>query len=285
LARARIRNTLNRPEQELSMVAAEVHDDRITGEWQQPINLWQEAENSIHNDAVAKKVGMRGGTIPGTIHLSHFRPILTKLFGDRWFRTGSISMFYTFATVDREEVRAIVKKPAAGATDVQLDAWVEDKEGRVVCKGTVAVGRPAAKSYVRSLELKDAAPGTTRILREMKPGQEIPRRENYIVKESGEDGLLLDPQLVHRALTVFPADVVTAPAVGFYGATELVFHDGPVRTGVPYSKSGKVVCVGVSPKTEFAWFDSFLRDREGKLVAEMRHMTRWMKISSPRWAA
>jgi hypothetical protein len=267
------------------MAAAELHEDRITGEWQRPANLWQGEESSIHNDAVAKKVGMRGGTIPGTVHLSHFRPIMTALFGDRWFRTGSISMFYTFATIDREDVRAIVKRPPNGANDVQLDAWVENKEGRVVCKGTVAAGKPQAKSYVRALDLVDAAPGTTRILREMKSGQEIPKRENYVVKEAGENGKLLDPLLVHRALSVFPPGLVTAPAVGFFGATELVFHNGPVRTDVPYTKTGKVVCVGESPKTEFAWFDSALHDKDGTLVAEMRHMTRWMKVSSPLWAA
>jgi hypothetical protein len=267
------------------MAAADLHDDRITGEWLQPANLWQGQENSIHNDAVARKVGMRGGTIPGTVHLSHFRPILTELFGDRWFRSGSISMFYTYATIDREDVRAIVKRPPAGATEVQLDAWIENRDGRVVCKGTVAAGQPKEKPYVRALELQNAPSGSVRILRDMKSGQEIPARENYVVKEGGENGLLLDPQLVHRALTVFPPEVVTAPAVGFFGATELVFHNGPIRTDVPYTKTGKVVCVGESPKTEFAWFDSFLHDQGGKLVAEMRHMTRWMKISSPRWAA
>jgi hypothetical protein len=133
--------------------------------------------------------------------------------------------------------------------------------------------------------LENAAPGATRILAKMKPGQEIPARENYFVKEDGEDGALLDPQLMYRALAVFPPDVDTAPAVGFFGATEIVLHNGPIRTGVPYRKSGKVACVGESPKTEFAWFDSWLHDSEGKLIAEARHMTRWMKVSSPLWAA
>jgi len=259
--------------------------DRIIGSWQQPENRWQGQENSIHNDAVAKKVGMRGGTIPGTVHLSHFRPILTELFGERWLREGSISMFYTYATTNREDVRAIVKRPPPGARDVQLDAWVETPEGRTVCKGTVAVGKPKDVPYVRALPLENAAPGATRILAQMKPGQHIPARENYLVKEDGEDGELRDPQLMHRVLSVFPADVQTAPAVGFFGATEIILHDGPIKLGVPYKKTGKVVCVGESPKTEFAWFDSWLHDNEGKLVAEMRHMTRWMKVSSPLWAA
>src|SRR5579859_7515435 len=135
------------------MSAAAQPDQRIIGTWQQPANLWQGAENSIHTDSVARKVGMRGGTIPGTVHLSHFVPILDELFGDRWLKTGSISMYYTYATTDREDVRAIVKAPSAKTNDVQLEAWVETPEGRTVCKGTVAVGKPDAISYVRSLPL------------------------------------------------------------------------------------------------------------------------------------
>src|SRR5215469_4068000 len=106
---------------ETQMSASAQVKDRMTGIWQQPVNLWQGAENSIHNDSVARKVGMRGGTIPGTVHLSHFVPILDELFGDRWLTTGSVSMYYTYATTDREDVRAIVKTPSSKADDVQLD--------------------------------------------------------------------------------------------------------------------------------------------------------------------
>ena len=88
----------------------------IYGDWQQPVNQWQNVPNSIHNDAIAATVGMRGGTIPGSSHLRHFRPILDDLFGPRWLTQFAISMFYTFATVDREEVRAVVKAPPAGAS-------------------------------------------------------------------------------------------------------------------------------------------------------------------------
>lgn len=266
------------------MSAAAQSDQRIIGKWQQPANLWQGAENSIHTDSVARRVGMRGGTIPGTVHLSHFVPILDELFADRWLKTGSISMYYTYATTDREDVRAIVKAPPANATDVQLDAWVETPEGRAVCKGTVAVGKPDAIAYVRSLPLENAAPSSVRILKAATPGMEIPTREGYMVKDGGENGILHDPQFMYRALAVFPPSVVTAPAIGFFGATEIVLHDGPIRMETKYRKSGKVVCVGESPKTEFAWFDSFLHDETGKLIAEMRHMTRWMKASSPLWA-
>lgn len=230
----------------------EKHSDRISTEWLQPINKWQGAPNSIHTDSVARKVGMRGGTIPGTVHLAHFRAPLTQLFGDRWLKTGSVSMFYTYATVDREDVRAVVKLPPAGVEDdVQLDAWVETKEGRVVCKGTVAVGNPQSVSYVRGLELQNASPGTCRILRQMSPGMEVPAVEEFEVTDGGEDGELRDHQEMYRALMVFPAEVTTAPAVGFFGATEVTLRNGPIKLLTPYRKTGRVVCVGESTKTEF----------------------------------
>ena len=139
---------------------------------------------------------------------------------------------------------------------------------------------------MRGLELENAPQDQIRILKDIKPGSEIKSTDDYVVRDGGEDGgEVRDPQEMYRALQVFPRGVTTAPAVGFFGATEVRLHQGPIRLGVPYRKTGKVVCVGASPKTEFAWFDSALSDKKGKLVAEMRHMTRWMKVSSPLWQA
>ncbi|HEY8573879.1 hypothetical protein [Phenylobacterium sp.] len=263
-----------------------VRADGIAGEWVRPKNRWQNVgPTSIHNDAVAKKVGMRGGTIPGTVHLSHFAPLLTQLFGDRWLSQGTISMFYTFATLDGEEVRAVAKAPETDAADVQLEAWVETPEGKTVCKGAVSVGRPDAVPYVRGLPLENAPADEIRILKAMTVGQEIGAKDDYVIPgDVGVDGIVSDPQQMHRALSVYTTGVELGPAVGFYGATEIALRAGPIRTGVPYRKTGRVVCVGASPKTEFAWFDSEFRDQDGRLIAEMRHMTRWMKASHPAWA-
>ncbi len=259
-------------------------EHRIVGEWQKPVNLWQGAENSIHTDSVARSVGMRGGTIPGTVHLTHFPPILTQLFGDRWLKQGSISMYYTFATTDGEPVRAIVKAPPPGAIDVQLDAWVENEEGRTVCKGTVAVGRPDATPYIRSLPMEASDPDQLRILKGIELGMATPSRDDYKITTGGVDGVIRDFQLMYQALSTFPEAIKTAPAVGFFGGTEIILHAGPLREHTSYRKTGKVSGFGSSPKTEFAWIDSFLHDQDGELIAEMRHLTRWMKVSSPLWA-
>jgi hypothetical protein len=196
-------------------------------------------------------------------------------------------MYYTFATLDGEEVRAVVERPAAGAGhDVQLRAWVETPEGREVCTGTVGVGAPDAVPYVRGLPLNAAERSEIRILEAMTPGLELIDKADFAVKEGADpDGVVRDPQQMYRALQPYSPGVTVKEAVGFFGATEVALRAGPIRAGVPYRKTARVVSVGASPKTEFAWFDSELTDPDGRLVAEMRHMTRWMKVSSPKWAS
>jgi hypothetical protein len=270
------------------------------GGWRQPPNIWK--ESGIHNDEVAQRVGMRGGTIPGTIHLNLFPPLLIELFGRRWLEKGSISMYYTYATLDREEVRAVVALPPEGREDVQVEAWVEMPDGRVVAKGTVSVGEPTETSYVRSIELKNAAPGELRILASVCAGQETPARDDVVFTQEELDRVLetitdpidwyrgsspwgpsvLNPASMYTVLNAGLPASTAAPAVGFFGATDIRLVNGPIMVGVPYRTTGKVVCAGASPKTEFAWVDSQLHEKaSGKLVAEMRHMTRLMKAGSP----
>src|ERR1019366_7912001 len=97
------------------------------GAWVQPVNLWQGAENSIHNDEVARKGGMRGGTIRGSVHLTHLRPLLDELFGGRWLIHGAVSMYYTYADSHLEDVRAVIKAPPVRCWDepAVFPPWVE----------------------------------------------------------------------------------------------------------------------------------------------------------------
>jgi len=259
--------------------------DLRRGAWVQPVNRWQGAENSIHTDAVAQSVGMRGGTIPGTVHLNHFRPLMDELFGDRWLIDGVISMFYTYATTHLEDVRAVVKAPPGRCweKDAIFPAWVETKDGKTVCKGTVSIGTPEAPSYVRGLGLEPAPEGANRIASGVRAGAELKKIEGYVLEE-GDDGIVRAPQsMFHALMSNFLRGQINQPAVGFYGATEVALRNGPIRSNHAYTKTGRVVCVGASDKTEFAWVDSELHDADGRLVAEMRHLTRWMKVSSPLW--
>lgn len=69
----------------------------------------QATPGSIHDDATAQKLGFRGGTIAGSVHMGQFPPVLTHVFGDRWWQTGSMSLYFRFATIDNEPVRCFAK--------------------------------------------------------------------------------------------------------------------------------------------------------------------------------
>src|SRR5688572_8211252 len=62
---------------------------------------------NIHNDATAQKLGFRGGTIAGSVHLDQFAPILVHAFGQSWFETGSLSLAFRNATISGDEVIAM----------------------------------------------------------------------------------------------------------------------------------------------------------------------------------
>ena len=66
-----------------------------------------------------------------------------------------------------------------------------------------------------------------------------------IVFEAGEDGIVRDPQSMYGALmSNFLRGQIAQPAVGFFGATEVQLRHGPIRTGTPYVKTGRVVTDG-----------------------------------------
>jgi len=52
-----------------------------------------------------------------------------------------------------------------------------------------------------------------------------------------------------------------------------------------YEVTGEVVALGSSPKTEYVWYDTRAHDDSGRLVVSMRMQLRWMKASSPLYAA
>ena len=279
-----------------------IKEGYMYGGWRAPVNIWQGAPGSIHTDDVAQKIGMRGGTIPGTIHLNLFPPLLIKLFGQRWFEKGSMSIYYTYATLDREEVRAVLELPPEGVENVQLRASVETPEGKTVARGTIDIGEPEEVSYIRKIPLESAPPEEIRILTKTRPGMELPPQEEVIFTRQQLDRALqtitdpvdwykgsspwgppvLNPSSMYGAMMFDLTGDREGAAVGFFGATELRNVNGPIKADVPYRKTGRIVCVGASPKTEFIWIDSELYEKEsGKLVADMRHMNRLMKASSP----
>jgi hypothetical protein len=291
----------------------EIREEKVFGGWRAPENVYKSSTTSIHDDSVAQKVGMRGGTIQGTIHLSMFAPLAHKIFGDRWFERGTVSMYYTFATIEKEEVRAIVELPPdtteemlpIATKDVQVKAWAELKNGQQIMTGTVSIDSPKEPSYLQAIELKSSNPEDLRILARLKVDDKLPSQEILLTQEDANRRIyritdqlefykrkdkspwknaIFYPTAMYEAMALGSErrDTEDFKAVPFFGATELRNINGPALIGVPYIAKGKYICIGASKKTEYVWFDSTLEEKEtGKIIATMRHLDRFMKAGSP----
>lgn len=254
---------------------------------------------SIHETDIAQRTGMRGGVVAGVIHLDLFPPLTRKAFGQKWFENGSLSLFYTYATLHGEGLRAVVQVPPKDSQDVQVEARLESKDDHLVARGTASIGSPKEKSYLGAMEIKSSPVEERRIFKDLEVGyQPAPRdvlmtsselvegtefREDSIewnISESPWGNPIVPPSITFSMMRVMPPFL--PEGVSFYGATEMRYSNGPVKADVPYETKGKIIAVGVTSKTEYYWFDSWLFEKKsGALIVEIRHMTRSMKAGSP----
>lgn len=278
----------------------------LVGPYRAPRNLAQSQKGSIHDDATASKLGFRGGTVAGSIHMEQFPPVLLRAFGERWFESGGLSCYFRNATLDGERVRAFAQLPPAGAADSQINIWMEREDGLQVLEGTASVGDPAEPSMLRRKLAERREPGEMRILAQVSAGQRldpVPTRVDrddpqvaprlraltepldWYATASPWGGPILNPGLLVHAMVAAQAGLRVGPAVGLYGAIEVRYHAGPVFHDRAYVVDGEVLATGVTPKTEYVWFETKLRDRhDAAPVASMMMMLRFMKASSPLWS-
>ncbi len=291
---------------EQTRLAPTVADGVITGQLRSSVNNAAREAGSIHDDATASKLGFRGGTVAGSIHMELFPPLLMEAFGMRWFESGSLSLYFVNATTDREPVRAFLREPADRDRDGQVDAWVLRDDGMRVAEGTAALGNPGEQTALLRKPLDRFETGKLRILHGVEGGTEFAPVKVRITPEqqavrmpiitepldwydgnSPWGGAIATPATMVQLLYAKSVDTLRGslgPAVGLFGAIELRNINGPVLVDEEYTITGQVVAVGQSPKTEYMWFETGADDVSGKRVAEMRMLLRFMKASSPKYA-
>jgi hypothetical protein len=269
-----------------------------TGEFRKPRNSAAEVKGSIHDDATASKLGFKGGTVAGSIHMDQFVPGLVALYGDRWFETGALSLYFTQATVDSEAVRATIEP---GEERARLT--MHNEAGAQICEGTATLGRDPRSELARRLEAQTPAePGALRILRAMAVGEEhhdLPVRVEpehlaaYLERiteplPAYRDGLILPPaQVVHLAHMTRKAVLARAaqPSVGLFGALEVEQFAGPLRAGVDYMARTRTLKLSESPRTENVWYEVIFTGKDGGPdLGRVLYLLRFMKGSSPLWA-
>lgn len=283
----------------------ETRDGVIVGPLRRSVNSARGVAGSIHDDATAGKLGFRGGTVAGSIHMELMPPLLLHAFGPRWLEQGSLSLYFQNATTDREAVRGFVRESPRGASDAQVEIWIEREDGLRVAEGTAALGTPKEPSALHARDLAQLERGDLRLLGALHPGDSL-GEHTASVSQADQDARraaitepldwywsgspwgrsVLTPatavQLLYRGARHSFSEH-TGRAVGLFGAIEIRHVHGPLRVDEEYRVSARVVAVGQSPKTEYAWFDSAADDAGGTRVAEMRMLLRWMKASSDRY--
>lgn len=264
------------------------------GPFRTPRNMAAEVKGSIHDDATASKLGFRGGTVAGSVHMDQFVPRLVDLYGEAWFETGGLSLYFTQATVDREEVCATVEGYPERAR-----LSLHNRDGAQVLLGT-ASGQtdPESELTGRMAGQAPVEPAGLRILAALNVGDEaedIPVRIEpdvlakhlEIITETHpayERGVLPPSQAVRlahmtRGKTMAKA---TQPHVGLFGALEVQHLAGPLMAGVDYSARTKILTLTESPKTENSWHEVIFA-LDGRDIARVLFYLRFLKASSPLW--
>jgi len=294
---------------ETPFTAVEGEGGVVCGPIREPRNLEQAIKGSIHDDATAVKLGLRGGTVAGSLHMEQFPPLLVDVLGRRWWQTGGLSLYFRYATTDREKVQCFARRPEVDPAvhdDVRTEVWIDHENGNRVADGTASVGKPDPSSPLRLRIQQVPAPKDLRILSELEPGREsepvptrasrerLERRLSVIVEpladygqESPWGGPIAPPSLVVDAMT--RAQQVLLPperayGVGLYGAIEIQHLKGPVFIDRDYRVRARILAVSETPRTEYLWYESTLSDPQGgDDIASMLMMLRFMKASHPAW--
>lgn len=270
----------------------------LCGPWRRPTNNSSHEAGTIHDDATARGLGFRAGTVAGSIHMEQFVPLLQHAFGPQWQRTGSLSLWFSAPSVDGEAVRAMVQDTAGEQRRVRMVR----RDGSEVLWGTAS---PALDTHGALRErLAGMRPGEpARMLARVHPGfrasglptrvprahvqQRLPRITECLATFSLPGDLAEAPlsAAVH-ALRVFEERLPVARSgfVGLFGGIEWQWLRGPMHVDRPYEVAGRVLAVTDSPRSEMLWTETVVRDPAlGQDVARMLMLSRLLKQSSSLW--
>ena len=257
---------------------------------------------SIHDDAMAEKLGFRAGPIEGPTHFSQFQPLLARIWGQAWFERGCLSSHFLNMVVEGEEVRAFAEIPADGATSTRV--WAEKADGTPVLEASASLGPDAGPTLLETRMAALRPPGKLLILKDLKVGMTGAADERVRMDPDQNMGALYPFSLNQKlaAITetspwfsdakaspwgraIIPFEMlsvlfeyssreaafpVKGPAVGLFADQEIRLIDGPLFVGEEYVLRREIAALAESRRTESYWVRTRVFDARGeKQVAEM----------------
>ena len=264
----------------------------IAGDLRQPRQMLAEQKydghKSIHDDAMAERLGLRAGPIEGPTHFSQFDPLLFQVFGGEWFKSGCISAHYQNMVVEGESVRAFVELPAPGGTFVRLHA--EKADGTPVLTGTASVGDAAQHPHELQQRIAKLRPPTGLVInRDLKVGQRGAVTEkirmgfdqhmgdHYPFTLADKLAVITEPCDWYTAdggkrspwgRPIIPTEMISVllgatvdqagfrgrgPAVGLFAGQQIRLVQGPLFVGQAYDLEREIIALSESARTESVW--------------------------------
>jgi hypothetical protein len=271
----------------------------LAGPFRIPHNTAAQAKGSIHDDATATRLGFKGGTVAGSLHMDQFAPQLVEIYGEDWWRRGNQSMYFRQATVHGEAVRVFARR---GEPHARL--WMENEAGDLIMEGSASCAGADADSELthRLAGQATSEPGGLRILGRNNVGDEAHEVPLKVTREGLERRLETIPETMpqYRERLYLPPSMQVAlfrgaqesivklasAAVGLFGAIELQSSSGPLKAETDYRGRFRILALSESPKTENIWYQAWAANpASGEDVASMIMYLRFMKASSPLWAS
>ncbi len=254
---------------------------------------------SIHDDSTAERMGFQaGGPIEGPTHFSQFVPLLHDLWGPEWFETGCLSAHYRNMVVEGEQVRALVKRPANGETQVRIRA--EKADGTEVLIGTASIRGDVESSEIAARMARLRPLGPLVILRDLRVGMKGKGLEEVRMDFDQHMGKLYPFSLNQKlekitepspwytadqgasspwGRAIIPLEMVSVlagysnrqagfptrgPAVGLFAGQQIRMIDGPLFVGQDYLLEREIVALSESRRTESNWVRTTFLDAASK---------------------
>ncbi len=248
-------------------------------------NTSAHSDNKIHDDAIARRLGFRGGLVPGvTVYAYLTRPILA-VFGPAWLTRGAATVRFVAPVYEGEELR--LRAVASPADATALDVSAVNPAGLVCAIATASLpeGPPPAvplAEYPRAPLPGDRPPATRAVLEGLAALGAPERR--YDAETAAEYCARFDdpdPRYRGAAAAIHPAfyldqgnravdqNVRLGPWI--HAGSE-VRHLSPALAGARITTRGRVRRVFEKKGNEFVELDLLLVADDARPVARLRHV-------------